>query len=219
MNCKLFIINNIIRSLLILDNYIYSKISKFSVKFENGLHPKHRLTKYHQFFLNNVSCSDLVLDIGCGNGYNTHKISEKVLSVTGIDIDIENIVLARKRFFGGNIEYIQGDATNYMFDKKFNVIILSNVLEHINDRISFLKKIKQLGNKFLIRVPMLNRDWLVLYKKEFKIEYRLDKTHYIEYTIEDLTAELEKAGLKINNYSIQFGEIWAVVNYQISTNK
>ena len=71
------------------------------------------------------------------------------------------------------------------------------------------------GNKFLIRVPILNRDWLVLYKKEFKIEYRLDKTHYIEYTIEDLTGELEKAGLKINNYSIQFGEIWALVNCQI----
>ncbi len=215
MNCKLFIINNIIRILLILDNYIHSKISKFSVKFENGLHPKHRLTKYHQFFLDNVSRNDLVLDIGCGNGYNTHKISEKALSVVGIDIDKENIILARKRFFRSNIEYIQGDATEYLFDKKFNVIILSNVLEHINDRISFLKKIKQLSNKFLIRVPIMNRDWLVLYKKEFKIEYRLDKTHYIEYTIEDLTTEIKKAGLKINNYSVQFGEIWAVVNCQL----
>lgn len=57
---------------------------------------------------------------------------------------------------------------------------------------------------------MINRDWIILYKKELGIEWRLDKTHYIEYTLESFKEELEKAGLNLEKYSIQFGEIWAV---------
>ena len=59
---------------------------------------------------------------------------------------------------------------------------------------------------------MINRDWITLYKKELGVEYRLDKTHYIEYTLESFKKELEKAELKIQNYSIQFGEIWTIVS-------
>ena len=84
-------------------------------------------------------------------------------------------------------------------------------MEHIENRIEFLNKIKNLAPKILIRVPMINRDWITLYKKELGIEWRLDKTHYIEYTLESFKKELEKAGLNLEKYSIQFGEIWAVV--------
>jgi len=48
-------------------------------------------------------------------------------------------------------------------------------------------------------------------KKELGLEYRLDKTHFIEYTLESFQKELEKAGFKIYNYNIQFGEIWAII--------
>jgi hypothetical protein len=39
----------------------------------------------------------------------------------------------------------------------------------------------------------------------------LDKTHFIEYTFESFKEELDEAGLSVLDYSIQFGEIWAVV--------
>jgi hypothetical protein len=58
---------------------------------------------------------------------------------------------------------------------------------------------------------MLNRDWLPLYKKKLGLFYFCDETHYTEYTLESFKEEMEKAGLKIESYSIQFGEIWAVV--------
>ena len=57
---------------------------------------------------------------------------------------------------------------------------------------------------------MIDRSWLVLYKKELGIEYRLDKTHYIEYTIDDFKRELEDAELELVDFSIRFGEIWAI---------
>lgn len=76
-----------------------------------------------------------------------------------------------------------------------------------NRVVSVLKKLR---SKFLIRVPMLNRCWIEVYKKELGLEYRLDKTHFIEYAFEGFKEELGNAGLHIQDYSIQFGEIWAV---------
>lgn len=84
-------------------------------------------------------------------------------------------------------------------------------MQHIQDRVEFLQKIKDLAVKILIRVPMINRDWITLYKKELGMEWRLDPTHYTQYTLESLEEELQKANLRIDKFSIQFGEIWAIV--------
>jgi len=211
------VLKTIIGYLLKIDNLIYRLISKYSVKLENGIHPKHRLTKYHVFFINNVGSDENVLDIGCGNGYNTYKIAEKARSVVGIDINEDNIRLARDNFQRENIEYIIGDATSYLFNKKFDVVILSNVLEHIEDRIQLLKEIKSLGGKILIRVPLLDRSWVVLYKKESGVEYKLDNTHCIEYTLTSFLDELVAADLEAVKYSIQFGEIWSIVKNKIKS--
>lgn len=167
--------------------------------------------KYHDFFINNIKSTDTVLDIGCGNGFSTYQIAKKAKRIVGIDIDSENIIYAKKNFSSGNMDYLNIDIMDYKFNKKFDVIVLSNVLEHIEDRTELLRKIRTIGNRFLIRVPVIDRSWLVLYKKELGIEYRLDKTHYIEYTSDSFMEELERAGLKIKNYSIQFGEIWAEI--------
>ena len=80
-----------------------------------------------------------------------------------------------------------------------------------NMSIEFLKTLTYKSSKFLIRVPMLNRSWIDVYKKELGLEYRLDNTHFIEYTFEGFKEELDEAGLSVLDYSIQFGEIWAEV--------
>ncbi len=196
-----------------LHNFSYKLAAKFALKTEGGLHPKHRLTNYHQFFVNNVNPEDKVLDIGCGNGALTFEIAKKARKVVGIDLDKKNIKIAKRKYWAPNIKYLVGDATKDLPNQKFDVVILSNVLEHIQDRVEFLNKIKNLTSKILIRVPMINRDWITLYKKELGVEWRLDKTHYIEYTLENFKEELEKAGLNLEKYSIQFGEIWTVVNH------
>ena len=200
-----------VRMLTRLDNFCYKNISRFATIAEGGIHPKHRLMNYHQFFVENINPEDVVLDVGCGNGFLTYDVARKARSVTAIDLNKDNIGFARRNFNRDNIKYILGDATDFDFGEKFDVIILSNALEHIDNRSDFLLKIRKLANKFLLRVPVLNRDWLAYYKKELGVEYRLDLTHKIEYTMETLQEELEKAGLKINKASIQFGEIWALV--------
>lgn len=194
-----------------IHNACYSYITRFAVIAESGIHPKHRLMNYHAFFTDNVNAGDTVLDIGCGNGFLTYDVAEKAGSVTAIDQNEKNIRAARRDFNRDNIRYVCGDATGYDFGDKFDVVIMSNVLEHIENRHDFLMKVKGLAAKFLIRVPMLNRDWLTYYKRELGVEYLLDLTHEVEYTLESLQEELAKAGMQIEKASIQFGEIWAVV--------
>lgn len=194
-----------------LHNYLYKRISSLSTRINNGIHPKHRIMNYHKFFLDQIEKDSKVLDIGCGIGIVAFDIAQKAKFVFAIDINAESIKTALSQFQKENIKYIIGDATTYNFNEKFDYIILSNVLEHIRDRMPFLNNIKPKANYILIRVPMINRSWLSLYKKELGFEYRLDQTHQIEYTIELFQLEMEEADLKIINFSIQYGEIWAKV--------
>jgi SAM-dependent methyltransferase len=199
----------LLKLFLWLHSFSYRMSGFLAVKLE-GIHPKHRIMNYHEFFVNNIGENDVVLDVGCGNGALTYDIAKKAKKVVGIDVNEKNIDFARKNFSRENITYICGDAMKLLPEEEFDVIVLSNVLEHIENRVEFLKTLKKRGKKFLIRVPMINRSWIDVYKKELGMEYRLDKTHYIEYTFESFKDELEKAGLKIVKHSVQFGEIWAV---------
>lgn len=192
-------------------NFLYKVISYLAIKNENGLHPKHRLIGYHNFFVDNISVNDSVLDIGCGNGALAYDVASKSKYVTGIDISEKNINKARTKNNRPNMKYVIGDATKDLGGEKFDVIILSNVLEHIEDRIGFMKNIQGLASKYLIRVPMFDRDWVPLYKKELGVEWRLDLTHYTEFTKASFEKEISLAGYQIESLSVQFGEIWAVI--------
>lgn len=197
---------------VLLHNKGYVLITNSAVKLNNGIHPKHRIMNYHQFFEDNIPKDSKVLDIGCGNGLLACDLAKKAKKVVAVDLNEKNIETAAKRFAVKNIEYIHADATTYHFKEKFDYIILSNVLEHIENRIEFLKQIKNIAPVILIRVPMISRGWLPVYLKEKGYEYRLDSTHHIEYTLESFQKEIKNSGLKIKKFSIQFGEIWAVVN-------
>jgi len=202
-----------VKSVLLVNSYTYSLSSYLAKSIEkDGLHPKHRLMNYHQFFLDNIDEKDTILDIGCGNGALSLDLAKKAKKVIGIDINESNIHIAKNKYMKENIIYYCGDALYNLPDERYDVIILSNVLEHINYRVNFLKSLLDKSNKFLIRVPMIDRSWIDLYKKELGLEYRLDKTHYIEYTLKTFKDETKEAGLKIEYYDIRFGEIWAVVS-------
>ncbi|TSA45610.1 class I SAM-dependent methyltransferase [bacterium] len=200
-----------VKSLLRFDGFYQKVLNFLAIKENGGIHPKHELTRYCDFFLANIEESDSVLDIGCGISYVANQAARKAKRVVGVDNDGRRLAAAKKMFRKDNLEFLLADATKYDFSQKYDAIILSNVLEHIEDRISFLKKIKPLSDKILIRVPMLDRDWLPLYKKQLDLFYFCDKTHYTEYTLETFKEEMTQAGLVIDKYSVQFGEIWAVV--------
>lgn len=80
---------------LLLHNLAYKLSGRFAVKAEGGLHPKHRLMKYHQFFVDKIENEETVLDIGCGNGALSYDIAKKTKKVIAIDMSEDNIKAAR----------------------------------------------------------------------------------------------------------------------------
>lgn len=202
-----------LRFLLMLDNKLYGLEGQASVRYGNGLHTKHRHIKYHDFFVQRIESGSRVLDVGCGNGALAYDIATQVagVSVYGIDIVPTNVECARRVYAAENIEYVCGDALVELPEQTFEVIVLSNVLEHIEKRVDFLRGLqrKYQPNKFLIRVPMFERDWRIPLQAELGMDYRLDATHFIEYRQEEFRQELTQAGLRIMYAQINWGEIWA----------
>lgn len=198
----------IIAGLVRLHNFSYHMISFFAS--HTGRHPKHAILNYHQFFLDNIQATDRVLDVGCGKGEVARSVAGKAQRAVGIDIVPKSIALAQQPGALANLSFVVGDATSHAFSEAFDVIILSNVLEHIKDRVTFLKKLRAVAPTILIRAPMLTRDWMAVYKKQEGFEYRLDDTHYIEYDMPTFMAEMQAAELTVSHYHINFGELYVV---------
>lgn len=206
----------ILQFLCWLNDFTYRLIGVLARYRNNGVHPKHEIQQYHRFFLKHTRPGDHILDIGCGTGVLASKLAKDNRKITGIDIVCKNIEIAEQRFAHPDITYLCEDATKSKFNSRFDAIVLSNVLEHIEDRPAFLRSIKALAPILLIRVPLLTRDWLAVYKKNCGWEYRLDLTHFTEYTEEAFRKEMEAAGLHIESLEIEFSELYAVVTHKRS---
>ena len=209
----------LIRPILRLHTVLYKLTGIIAIQLNDGVHPKHRIMQYKEWFLDNIKDDHVVLDVGCNTGMMPEVMSQKATFVYGIEIEQLHVEVAKNLRQKDNIEYICADATTYDYSEcmPIDIVTLSNVLEHIEHRVDFLKKlIKQItwknkdNKQLLIRVPMIDREWVTIYKKELGIEYRLDNTHFIEYTYEQLRDELARADIQIVSSHVKFGEIYTI---------
>ncbi len=113
-----------------------------------------------------------------------------------IDKNQNNIEYANKHYNCNNLKFVCGDVLLILPENnmKFNTVIMSNLIEHIDKRIEFMENVLLTikPEKILFRVPMYEREWMVLLKDELGIEYRLVRTHYIEYVQEDFLQNWRK---------------------------
>ena len=58
---------------------------------------------------------------------------------------------------------------------------------------------------------MIDRHWVVILKKNLGVEYRLDLTHFTEYTKASFYKEMEACGLHVDSFEVRWGEIYATV--------
>lgn len=214
-----------LRLVLKLHNKLYDLCGVLAVGTNGGVHPKHRLLRYKEWFLDHVEPEWVVLDIGSNTGAMPALLAEKVQYVYGIEIDPQLSEIAKRNNDTTNVEFLTGDATTFDYSgcRPIDCVTLSNVLEHIRDRVGLLRLLlarlpwRDVHHRiFLIRVPTIDRDWLAAYKKEIGVEYRLDRTHEIEHTQQELVAELEAAELIIANFEVRFGEYYVVCHGRTS---
>lgn len=209
------------RFLLALDAPLYSLQGQAAVETEGGLHPKHRLMRYHDFFVERLERGARVIDLGSGVGALACSMARRArVHVTGMDWDESNLARSRQAATvldegedagpGGSLQWVLGDITTHRAEGEFQVVVLSNVLEHLRDRAALLRKWREWyrATTFLIRVPAFDREWRAPWKKELGVEWRLDPTHETEYTQAQLERELGHAGLTITECVARWGEYW-----------
>ena len=193
-------------------------INERALKSGHGIHLKHKLINYHAFFIDNIQDGEKVLDVGCGYGAVAKSIAlaRPLSDVTGIDNNPINIQKANSFRNIKNLKFIHHDANSDDFSIESDVIILSNVLEHIESRTEFLARLKKVTNarKILIRVPLFERDWQLPLRKELNVNYYSDADHKIEHTLDEFIDELKIANIKIISLSTKWGEIWAKCSYE-----
>ena len=189
-------------------------INERSIAYDKGVHPKHRLTNYHNFFIDRINDGEVVLDVGCGQAIVAASIANvrKNSLIVGIDINKDNIRKGKNLINSKklrNVKLICGDI-NDQKELRVDKIILSNVLEHIDNRIEFIENLKLItkAKYFLIRVPLFERDWQIPLMRELGIEYFSDNDHKIEHSIMEFKKEMSDSKLIIKEMETLWGEIW-----------
>jgi 2-polyprenyl-3-methyl-5-hydroxy-6-metoxy-1,4-benzoquinol methylase len=149
-----------------------------------------------------------ILDFGCGRG-DFLKNLRNYKSLSGVELSKDCINYIQK-----NIKKINMSSDINSFKKKFDVITMFHVLEHIPQQIKTLKilksKLKKKG-KIIIEVPHAE-DFLILQDdlKEFK-SFTFWSEHLILHTFKSLKVFLLKAGFK--NIKIEYYQRYNFLNH------
>jgi SAM-dependent methyltransferase len=199
---------------------IYHVIDQAALDSGRGVHPKHQLMRYHDFFVERIGEGETVLDLGCGYAEVARSIATGARAlVTGMDFSQTNLAQAQKMIdregLAARLRVIEGDITRDRAARNgtehhFDVVVLSNVLEHLKDRATLLRRYADwyTPRTILIRVPAFDRNWQTAWKAKLGVDPRCDDTHETEYTESTLRAELAAAGLTIEELITRWGEYW-----------
>jgi len=114
--------------------------------------------------INNRNIRNLkILDVGCGGGIICEPLARLGAKVTGIDFAPNNIIAAKIHSKKNKlkINYINKDIEKSKLDEKFDIILMFEVLEHLDNWKNTIKNIKKNLNKNgLIIISTINRNLL-----------------------------------------------------------
>jgi len=91
-----------------------------------------------------------ILDVGCGQGSFLAELKTEFPSIKpyGIDRSRSAVELASERVPGGHFSVF--DITEYALEEKCDLVVCSEVLEHIPDDITALQNLRKMTGKYLL---------------------------------------------------------------------
>ena len=162
-------------------------------------------------FLDGIEC----IDIGCGGGILSERLSRLGARVTGIDASESSINVAKEHSFKSRLEIDYKCLTTSellrkkkdKFLNKFDIVIASEVIEHVNERKIFLSDISKLSRSGgLIVFTTINKSFLGILLGKFFAENILKvvpkNTHDPNKFIapQKLSSEAEEHNIILDNF-------------------
>lgn len=108
---------------------------------------------------------DSILEVGCAEGRVLKGVAEYLGSrfAVGIDISPRFIQFATKCFPDISFCLFDGEKLPFL-DKSFDVVLCSDVLEHIVDLEQFLGELRRVGRATLFKIP-IEKSWLTTFRQ------------------------------------------------------
>ncbi len=132
----------------------------------------YKIDKNKTNFLNGFK----ILDIGCGGGLISEPMTRLGANLTGIDASEKNISVAKLHSKKSNLEinYISTSPEKLENDKKFDIILNLEIVEHVEDVNLYIKSCSKLLKKNgLMFTATLNRSFSSYIKAIIGAEYIL----------------------------------------------
>lgn len=161
----------------------------------------------HALIAASVGHDKRVLDVGCASGDFAEVLAGHGCRVTGIEIDPEAARRAERyceRVIVGDVEHL--DAENELDEGSFDVVVFGDVLEHLKDPLTTLKRLKPAlrpDGYVIASIPNVAHGSVRLALLQGRFRYRslglLDETHLRFFTRESVEHLFEDAGFLITD--------------------
>lgn len=176
---------------------------KYTVNFNSGfIKPRHGLKVYSDIFnkCKTLTKGNNYLEIGIGNGEMLAAAMEMGYNVDAVEIckeDCEKVASV----LGVDIKW--SDFLKFETDKKYDVVIMGDVLEHVSQPVKALEKAKSLLSEdgvLWLSTPNYNSGFTRLMK--FNDPMWNQKNHFTYFSYETLLPILHQVGLDVARYDI-----------------
>jgi 2-polyprenyl-3-methyl-5-hydroxy-6-metoxy-1,4-benzoquinol methylase len=148
----------------------------------------------------NIQTSSSILDVGCGAGTICYYLALQGHKVLGIDISRKAITECQKsakRMGLSSVKFQQSEFPKFNVSMKFDVVIFTEVIEHLpNDKIA-LKKINSLlknGGLLILSTPSVNAP---LHKLGATKKFDNEVGHLRRYDLRHLRKLIKDVGFRI----------------------
>lgn len=154
----------------------------------------------HELLINNHVHPKTVIEVGCGAGENLVELLKhdgNIEKLTGYDISPQAFSLAAKKATA-KISFYNDDIT-LIENMRSNLMLVIDVVEHVDDFYGFLRKLKNKSDHFVFHIP-LDLSCRTLLKPHVLLQQRQSVGHIHYYSKEMVEWALRDTGYQVMDW-------------------